>query len=321
MAKVEISIIVLNWNGQKYLKPLFEHLEKQTLAKEQFEVIMADNNSQKDNSVEFVRKEFPWVKIVQNDDNYGYAKGNNLGIVHAQGEYIVLLNNDTRPEPTWLAELYKVMKDKQAGAVVPKLMYLHKKNVINNAGSFIREDKSWPIVEQGANEVDKGQYDTVQEVTAFCGASVMLSRKMLDDIGLLDESFFMYFEDGDLSWRGQKKQWKYYLAPQSVVYHEHGGSGGEESPVFTFHVSRNRILILVKDGKLSLAARAYIGMVRDRLVKTNVRLIRVIFSNNISRSHTIQDWKMGWHIFGSSTWLSIWMLGKRWHIVPEKKLS
>lgn len=318
MSKIDASVVVLNWNGQRFLKDLFDSLTKQTYPRDKYEVIFVDNAS-KDDSVDFVADNYPDVKVVQNKGNYGFAKGCNIGMANARGKYIVLLNNDTKPEPEWLAELIKVASKKSVGAVVSKLMFDKKRDVINNAGGFLQYDKTWPVIEQGINEKDQGQYDRVQEITAFCGASVMFSRKMLEQIGLLDEVFFMYFEDTDLSWRGQKKGWKYYLAPKSVLYHVHAGSSGEDTPLFKFYVSRNRVLTLMKNAKPKIAIKGCAAVLRDRLWHGFKQLIYAIRQGH-DRKKAVDNLWLGLKVLVSCIVLTPLMILKRTGLIKERSL-
>lgn len=319
MSQCDATIIVLNWNGQRFLKDCFDSIKKQTYPRDKYEVMLVDNASI-DDSVEFVGKHYPDVVIVQSPTNTGFSGGMNLGMRHSKGDYMILLNNDTILDPRWLEEMMKIAHTKKAGAVTSKLMFLKKKGIINNAGSMLQYDKTWPIVERGINEKDIGQYDRVEEITAFCGASVALQRAMIKKIGLLDETFRAYFEDTDLSWRGQKAGYKYYFVPESVLYHVHTGTNVEGSPRFTFYVSRNRVLVMFKNGKLSLAILAYGAMVRDRVLATTKRLGAAIIRRQDRRKKLI-EFTTGLKTWVSTTLLIPVMLLKRWHLVGEKKLS
>ncbi len=275
MAQSEIiaSLVTVNWNGKRFLEKLLPLLESQNFPKGAFEIIVVDNLSTRDDSVAYIKKNFPNVKLIENTQNDGFAKGCNLGIKVSRGKYIVLINNDTEPDKDWLKELVDCAEKRQAGAVVSKLMFKNRPGIINNAGSVLEPAKSWPIRELGANEKDSPKYNKEIEITAFCGASVLLSREMLSQIGLFDENFFMYFEDGDLSWRGQKAGWKYYYCPKSVVVHEHSGSSGEHSDFFTYYVTRNRQVILLKHSSLRLIAEAYSIFLKDFLIRPILSLL------------------------------------------------
>ena len=309
------SVIIVNWNGERFLKDLFTALSAQNYPPKAFEVIMVDNCSS-DNSIPYVHETFPNVRIIKNDWNGGFSNGNNVGIKGSLGKYIVLLNNDTIPEPDWLSELIRVADEQNAGATVSKLLFAKKRNVINNAGSVLRLDRTWPVTERGSNEIDSGQYEDVVEVSAFCGASVLLRRTMLQEIGLLDEYFFMYFEDADLSWRAQKKGWKFYYSPKSVVYHIHTGTSTEHSPLFTYYVSRNRMLVLIKNATGIIAIRGIAAVLRDRLVY-GLRQFLTSLKNHSGRAAALNNLELGSRVFLSLFYYGIIMLFKRYHLFRE----
>ncbi len=150
-------------------------------------------------------------RLIKNQKNYGYAEGNNKGLKHVKGEYALICNNDLVLDENLIANLVKTAKENSADIVVPKLMFLNKPGYINNAGSEIVVDSDWPVSETGYNEKDIGQYDSVREISAFCGACVLIKRTFLETVGLFDRRFFMYFEDADLSWRGKKLEKNTYM--------------------------------------------------------------------------------------------------------------
>jgi GT2 family glycosyltransferase len=127
------------------------------------------------------------------------------------------------------------------------------RDMVNNAGSCLMDSRN--AADRGIFELDRGQYDEPDYVFAWCGCSVLLSKRYLDDVGLFDERFFLYYEDFDLSWRGQRRGWSYRYVPASVVRHFHASTTGEHSDVFNFYVWRNRLLVLVKNASSSIAAR------------------------------------------------------------------
>jgi hypothetical protein len=125
--------------------------------------------------------------------------------------------------------------------------------VLNNAGNLLLPDGYG--ADRGYQQRDGGQFDTSDEVFAWCGAAVLLSRPYLQSVGLFDERFFLYYEDTDLSWRGRAQGWRYVYVPESVVRHQHSASSVEGSRLFAHYVERNRLLMLTRNGPLSLAAK------------------------------------------------------------------
>lgn len=130
-------------------------------------------------------------------------------------------------------------------------------DLINNAGSDLVGFKD--SADRGILQPDRGQFDRQEGVFAWCGCSVLLSRAYLEDVGLFDERLFLYYEDFDLSWRGQHRGWSYAYVPESVVRHSHAATSGDNSDLFNFYVRRNRLLVLLKNAPLAVAAREAMG--------------------------------------------------------------
>jgi GT2 family glycosyltransferase len=247
-------VIVLNWNGRRYLHDCFDALLEQEVAGG-FEAIMVDNASS-DDSVAYLNQWWPAVRVIQSASNLGFAAGNNLGFSVAAGRYLVLLNTDTRVQPGWLAALIAAADaDDRVGAVTSKLVFMADPRVIQNAGSLLLSDGSG--ADRGFHEPDTGQYDLPEEVFGACGAAALYRREMLDDVGAFDETLFMYYEDTDLSWRMRLRGWKVLYEPRAIVHHVHAGSSHEWSPFFTFHVDRNRLFMIMKNAPLRMVLTTF----------------------------------------------------------------
>jgi GT2 family glycosyltransferase len=243
------TVIVINWNGLRYLDPCFESLRAQEIDG-RFETMLLDNGST-DGSPDHVRRRWPEVRIVSSGGNLGFAAGNNLGMRRAAGRHIVLLNPDTRVQAGWLQGLLDAARsDEKVGAVTSKLVFMADPTEIQNAGSLLLSDGSG--ADRGFHERDQGQFETREEVFGACGAAVLYRREMLDDTGMFDETFFNYYEDTDLSWRMRLRGWKVLYEPRALVHHVHAGSSGEWSPFFTFHVDRNRLFMILKNAPLRM---------------------------------------------------------------------
>jgi len=180
-----ISIIVLNWNGKVYLKECLESLAAQTY--KNFEVIFVDNGSI-DGSIEYVKNNFPEVKILTLIKNTGFCKGNNEGIKISNGEYVALLNNDTKTDPYWLEELHKaILKYPSVGFYASKIIFYSDREKIDAVGdgySFCGAG-----FKRGHFE-HKDKYNKEEKVFGSCAGAAIYKKSMLNDIGLLDEDFF-----------------------------------------------------------------------------------------------------------------------------------
>jgi len=264
-----VSVVIVNYNGRRHLDTCLSAVLRQEI-RDGVEIVLVDNASG-DGSADYVRANWPEVRLIEARQNLGFAAGNNLGIVAASSRYVVLLNNDTRVRPGWLPALVGVAEgDPTIGAVTSKLVFMDRPCVIQNAGSLVLSDGSGG--DRGTGEEDRGQYDRPEEVFAACGAAVLLNRAMLQDVGLLDTTFFAYYEDTDLSWRMRLAGWRVVYEPTAVVEHVHSGTSIEWSPFFTFHVDRNRLFMILKNAPLGLVLRVFarFGWLAARFAARNV---------------------------------------------------
>ncbi len=241
-----ISIVIVNWNGAAHLPTCLNALRAQTFR--DFEVIVADNAS-RDDSLQLLARDYPEVKVVVLPVNRGFTGGNNAGIRAAQGEFIVLLNNDTEADPHWLEEVVAAFEHHpEAGSVASKMKLFDRRDTFHTAGDFYRLDGV--PGNRGVWELDRGQYDREEYVFSACGGSAAYRKAMLDQIGLLDEDFFYSCEDIDLAWRAQLAGWKCIYAPKAVVYHQLGATGGGATA--SFYDGRNFLYVIAKDYPSSL---------------------------------------------------------------------
>ena len=244
--KSEISIVIVNWNGASHLPVCLNALRAQTCRP--FEVIVADNAS-RDGSLQLLARDYPEVKVVALPENRGFTGGNNAGIRAAQGEFVVLLNNDTEADPRWLEEVMAAFeRHPEAGLVASKMKLFDRRDTFHTAGDFYRLDGI--PGNRGVWEIDRGQYDREEAVFSACGGSAAYRKAMLDQIGLFDEDFFYSCEDIDLAWRAQLAGWKCVYAPRAVVYHKLSATGGGATA--SFYDGRNFLYVLAKDYPSSL---------------------------------------------------------------------
>jgi GT2 family glycosyltransferase len=245
-----ITICTVNYNGLRHLKECFDSILKSNYPMANVEVVMIDNAST-DGSVGFVESNYPWVKLLSLDRNYGFSKANNLGAKSAGGEYIVFLNNDTVVTPEWLNGLVGTMEsDSEIGIVGSKLLMLDRAGIINSAGSTIAFNGGGYDV--GFLARDAEQYNVPGRRGGVCAAAMMVRRDEFLDFGGFDEDYFMYFEDVDLCWRYWLFGRKVFYAPSSVVFHKFGGSSGahRHAPLRVFYGTRNSLLNILKNYEL-----------------------------------------------------------------------
>ena len=235
-----VSVIIPNWNGAAHLPACLNALRAQTFR--DFEVIVADNAST-DGSRDLLARDHPEARVMQLDRNFGFTGACNAGLRAAQGEFLILLNNDTEAAPNWLAEVVAAFaRHPEAGIVASKMLLFDRRNILHTAGDIFRTDGT--PGNRGVWEEDRGQF-TEGAVFSANGGSAACRRAMLDQVGLLDEDFFFSCEDVDLAWRAQLAGWQAVYAPRAVVYHKLSASGGGVTA--SFHDGRNFIYLLVKD--------------------------------------------------------------------------
>jgi len=235
------SIIIPNWNGKHFLKDCLSSLLKQDYPK--LEIILVDNNSS-DGSVEYVRENFPSVRIVKNDKNLGVAGGINSGIRIAKGEYLIALNNDMTFRKDCVSELVKAAEsDKKIGIVGGMWLQANKPKVIQNITgasspkvlpeiSFSKLTRVMGNFTEQHPEEDRGQYTELIEVDGTVG---LIKREVIEKIGLYDEKFFFTYEDTDFSYRAKEAGYRVVINPNAKIWHVWGGSMNLATVFYTYH--------------------------------------------------------------------------------------
>ena len=238
-----ISVIIVNWNGKHLLGECLSSLFEQTAT--EIEIIVVDNGSQ-DGSADYVQELFPQVRLVQLQKNLGFAGGNNAGLRIACGKYVALLNNDTKVDPLWLANLLREAEASphSVGMWASKILSYDNPDTIDNVGLLLYPDGLGRG--KGRLEKDNGQFDTPGEALFPSGCAGLYRKNMLDEIGFFDEEFFAYADDVDIGLRARIAGWRCTYVPSAKVYHKYSSSSSAYSPFKAFLVERNRIWILLK---------------------------------------------------------------------------
>ena len=246
-----ISVVILNWNGVDMLREFLPSVIEYSVG-ERIEVCVADNAST-DTSREVLRTEFPVVRLIELDQNYGFAEGYNRALVQVEAEYVVLLNNDVEVTPHWLEPLLDYMDTHlETVACQPKLLSQRNKDYFEYAGAsggFI-DRYGYPFCRGrifDAVEKDEGQYDSVLDVLWATGAALFIRLTDYREAGGLDGRFFAHMEEIDLCWRLRSRGKKIVCIPQSRVYHVGGATLKKENPRKTFLNFRNNLLMLYKN--------------------------------------------------------------------------
>lgn len=240
-----VSIIILNYNGKHFLKECLDSISATEASRQ--EVIVVDNASS-DGSPEYIKKEFPLVRLLELDGNYGYAKANNIAAEAAGGEYLVFLNNDTVVTPGWLDALLDVIvSDTAVAAAGSKLLLYHMPERLNSAGANIVFNGGGFDI--GFMDTDSDRYNIPGPKGAVCGASMMVGKEEFLSLGGFDTMYFMAFEDLDLCWRFWLSGKKVVYVPGSVVYHRFSATVGiDRHSVFkVFYGTRNSMFNIFKN--------------------------------------------------------------------------
>jgi GT2 family glycosyltransferase len=245
-----VAVVILNWNGKKYLEQFLPALLASSYPNKR--IIVADNAST-DLSVQFLQEYFPTVEIIINSTNEGFAKGYNTALKKIESEYYVLLNSDVEVTPQWMEPVIRLMQDYPTiGACQPKIRSYSNGRQFEYAGAcggWI--DKLGYPFSRGRVfdevEEDNGQYDSVQPCFWASGAALFVRSKLYHGLGGFDEYFFAHQEEIDFCWRLQMAGYKVYVQPGSVVYHVGGGTLSKENNFKVFLNFRNNLVMLAKN--------------------------------------------------------------------------
>ncbi len=240
----KIFVVIPNWNGADMIAECLESLEKQTC---KHEVIVVDNGSV-DESVSIIEAQFPDVHLIRLPENTGFSGGVNTGIAYAleqKADAIALFNNDAVAEKDWLKHLVETMETQpEAGIVACKLLRDDKKHFDSTGDFYTIYGMPFP---RGRNQLDKGQYDKLEEVFGASGGASLYRAEMFNQIGIFDQAFFAYYEDVDISFRAQLAGWKIFYNPKARVYHHVSATSSKLGSFTRYHATKNFYLLYAKN--------------------------------------------------------------------------
>ena len=240
-----LSIITINDNGLKDTNELIESIPFSN----NLEVIVVDNASKQDEA-SIIAERYPYVKIIRNSKNLGFAGGNNLGIKEAKGKYILLINNDTYFKEFKIDTLIEQLESSdKIGIVCPKLRFAWGNNPIQFAGYTYLSPITVRNQAIGFGEEDHGQYDTAHRIPYAHGAAMLIKREAIDKVGLMPECFFLYYEELDWSMMFTRAGYDIWYDPACTVYHKESQTTGQNSPLRTYYITRNRLLLVKRNYK------------------------------------------------------------------------
>ncbi len=245
---MKASVVIPNYNGEKYIETCLDSLLAMQFR--DYELIIIDNAST-DGSLEMIRGRKEPMVLIENTKNLGFAAAVNQGIRKAQGEYVALLNNDVEVDDNWLGNLCKAMsRRKNTFAVSSKMLRYYERDIIDDAGDGYNIF-GWAF--KIGDGLPKDRYDNFREVFSACGGAAIYNRRMLNHIGLFDESFFAYMEDVDISFRARLKGYRIFYDPKSIVFHIGSATSGSKYNEFKIRLaSRNNVFVIWKNMPLPL---------------------------------------------------------------------
>ncbi|HEY0733625.1 MAG TPA: glycosyltransferase family 2 protein [Herpetosiphonaceae bacterium] len=258
-----IDIIIPNYNGVSLLPVCLDALRRQT--RQDFQIMVVDDAST-DDSVALLRQHYPEVEILQLTQNSGLAKAINQAITRTHGEYVVLLNNDTEAEQSWLAELVGALERQPEYAfAASKLRLYDRRDVLHSAGDGYAIN-GVPF-NRGVWEIDRGQYDSSIDVFGPCAGAAAYRRAALDQLAIdgrvFDEDLFMYCEDVDLNIRAQLAGYRTIFVPTAVVYHKLSATGG--GSLASYYCGRNFILVWSKNMPATAISKYFFAFFKQQL--------------------------------------------------------
>lgn len=238
-----VSVIIPNFNGKHFLKTCLDSLKQQTY--KDTEIIIADNNSS-DGSVEYIKENYPEAAVIELDSNAGFSYAVNEGIRRAEGEYVLLLNNDTEADPYCIERLAEaISRSDDIFSVNAKMIQYNNRELIDDAGDEYNA-LGWAF-KRGYNKNIKFENNSARVMSACAGASIY-RKSIFNEIGYFDNHFFAYLEDVDIGYRANIYGYKNYYCPEAIVYHVISGTTGNRKTEFKTKLSaRNNIYVIYKN--------------------------------------------------------------------------
>lgn len=285
-----VSIVAVNYNHPDVTCDFIESLNKITYPN--FEVIIIDNNSQEDDP-SVIKERFPNIIFYASQINWGFAGGNNQGIMRARGEYVLLLNNDTIVDKGFLEPLVeKFQSDPTIGAISPKIRFYYDPDLIQYAGF-------WPINKYtvrnaaiGYREKDEGQYNTDKETAYAHGAAMMVPIEVIKKIGLMSYIFFLYYEEADWSFRIKRAGYKIFYVHNALVFHKESVSTGKLSALKIYYLTRNRLVFMRRN---IFGKDFFFGLFYQLLIAIPKNSLKYLFKGNPRIFHAYCK-ALGWHL-------------------------
>jgi GT2 family glycosyltransferase len=260
--KPKVDIILVNWNRADLTIECLRSLK--AIDNPDHELIIVDNAST-DGSAGVLKSSFPDARLFVNDRNLGFAGGNNVGVRYAvdnNADYVLLLNNDTEVDPRFLSELVAATEaDPKIGIAGSKIYYFSEPRRLWYAGGSV-DLWTGDTHHIGENELDSGQYDVAKDTDYVSGCAMLIKRRVLEEIGLLDERMFLYYEDSDYCTRARRHGYRVVYVPSSLVWHKVSSTTGKVKDLQLFYGTRNMLIFEKRNAgllRLSVFLPYYFG--------------------------------------------------------------
>ena len=238
-----ISVITLNYNQTAVTCEFLESARHLTYP--HYEILVCDMASEKDPTTQVLAGNYPNTKLLLSKENLGFAGGNNWGIRQAGGDYFFIVNNDTEVTPDLLEKLIEpVLHDQRIGVTCPKIKFFYQPTLIQYAGFNPMNPFTGRTSTIGMLEEDKGQYNISRPTAGAHGCAMMVSRAVIDAVGMFPEKFFLYYEEWDWSARIRKAGYTIWYTGNAEIYHKESLSVGKNNPMKVYYHTRNRILYM-----------------------------------------------------------------------------
>ena len=260
----ELSIITINYNG---VKDTCELIDTLPLEDESVEVIVVDNASKEDEAT-IIEQRYSQVKVIRSPKNLGFAGGNNLGIKSAHGKYLFFINNDVvlhtsdiRHQTSFRPLIDRLESSKKVGMVCPKICFAWGNNPIQFAGYTPLSKITMRNHAIGCGESDHGQYDTAHLTPYAHGAAMMVKREAIEKAGAMPECYFLYYEELDWSMMIRRAGYDIWYEPDMTVYHKESQTTGQQSPLRTYYITRNRLLFIKRNNPNASRYLSYLYLI------------------------------------------------------------
>lgn len=285
-----VSIVTVNYNQSAVTCELIASLER--ISYPNIEIIVVDNHSEKDDP-SIIKQRFPNIKFIPNPINYGFAAGNNFGIMAANGDYVLFLNNDTEVRPDFLEPLVAKMENNpHIGAVSPKIRFFHTPETIQYAGYTEMNPITIRNFAIGYREQDLGQYDQDRKTPFAHGAAMMVPMWLIKKIGMMSYIFFLYYEESDYCDRIKRAGYEIYYVHDSLIYHKESISTGKLSPLKIYYIYRNRIVYMRRN---IFGKKFFLGLVYQLFVAIPKNAFVFLLKGKLKLFHAFYR-AVGWHI-------------------------